>query len=70
MENVIISEDKDVKNYISKALIQGAQARVKHTGQIVDLIRVSSHGISVVSYRSGGEYFISNKYLEPITIVH
>ncbi|VAW54851.1 hypothetical protein MNBD_GAMMA05-1820 [hydrothermal vent metagenome] len=52
------------------ALIEGGKARIKHTGQIVELKRVSEHGISVVSFRTGGEYFISNKYLEPVYSVH
>lgn len=52
------------------ALRPGAKARVKNTGQIVELKRVSEHGISVVSFRTGGEYFISNKFLEPVFTVH
>ena len=51
-------------------LIEGEKARIKHTGQIVNLKRVSDHGISMVSFRTGGEYFISNKYLEPLYIIH
>jgi len=52
------------------ALIEGGKARIKHTGQVVELKRVSEHGISVVSFRTGGEYFISNKYLEPVYGIH
>ena len=52
------------------ALIAGEKARIKHTGQVVELKRVSEHGISVVSFRTGGEYFISNKYLEPVYSIH
>ena len=48
----------------------GAKARIKNTGQVVELKRVSEHGISVVSFRTGGEYFISNKFLEPVFTVH
>lgn len=48
----------------------GAKARVKHTGQIVDLKRVSHHGISLVSFRTGGDYIISNIYLSPVVVVH
>lgn len=51
-------------------LKQGTKARIKHTGQVVELKRVSSHGISVVSFRTGGDYFISNKFLEPIFTFH
>ncbi len=54
----------------SAALIEGGKARIKHTGQVVELRRVSEHGISVVSFRTGGEYFISNKYLEPVYTLH
>ena len=48
----------------------GAKARIKNTGQVVELKRVSEHGISVVSFRTGGEYFISNKFLEPVHSLH
>ncbi|MCW8852297.1 MAG: hypothetical protein OQK44_06480 [Gammaproteobacteria bacterium] len=54
----------------ANVLKQGAKARVKNTGQIVELKRVSEHGISVVSFRTGGEYFISNKFLEPVHSLH
>ena len=56
--------------FYTNVLQQGAKARVKNTGQIVELKRVSEHGISVVSFRAGGEYFISNKFLEPLHTVH
>ncbi|MBT8118772.1 MAG: hypothetical protein KJN89_03550 [Gammaproteobacteria bacterium] len=55
---------------LANVLEQGAKARIKNTGQIVELKRVSEHGISVVSFRTGGEYFISNKFLEPLHTVH
>lgn len=51
-------------------LMQGEKARIKHTGQIVDLKRVNNHGISIVVFRAGGEYFISNKFLEPVYTFH
>jgi len=51
-------------------LKQGAKARIKHTGQVVELKRVSDHGISIVVFRTGGEYFISNKFLEPAYTCH
>ncbi len=51
-------------------LRQGGRARIKHTGQVVELMRVSDHGISVVAFRTGGEYFISNKFLEPVFTFH
>ena len=52
------------------ALKEGAKVRIKHTGQIVELVRVSEHGISIVAFRTGGEYFISNNFLEPIFTLH
>ncbi len=58
-------------NYISvETLRQGAKARIKHTGQIVELKRVSEHGISVVRVCAGSEYFISNRFLEPLVTLH
>ncbi len=54
----------------ANVLEQGAKARIRNTGQVVKLKRVSEHGIAVVSYRTGGEYFISNKFLEPLHTAH
>ena len=54
----------------ANVLEQGGEARIRNTGLIVELKRVSEHGISVVSFRTGGEYFISNKFLEPLHTVH
>lgn len=54
----------------ANVLKQGAKVRVKNTGQIVELKRVSEHGISVVSLRTGGDYFISNKFLEQLHSLH
>ena len=56
--------------FYTNVLQQGAKARVKNTGQVVEVKRVSEHGISVVSFRAGGDYFISNKFLEPLHTVH
>ena len=61
----IIEQLENTKPY-PVVLQQGEKARIKHTGQIVDLKRVSNHGISLVCFRTGGEYFISNKFLEPV----
>jgi len=67
--------EKNIMSYIEQlesnkscpiTLVQGGKARIMHTGQIVEVTRVSEHGISVVSFRTGGEYFISNKFLEPV----
>jgi len=49
-------------------LKQGGKAIVKHTGQIVELKRVSEHGISIVSFHTGGDYFMLNNSLEPATV--
>lgn len=46
----------------------GAKAVIKHTGQIVELKQVSEHGISMVTFRTGGDYLMSNKFLEPVLI--
>jgi hypothetical protein len=56
--------------YPAATFKQGAKVRIKYTGQIVDLKRVSESGISVVSFRAGGECFISNKFLEPVFTLH
>ena len=65
-----IIEQLESVNLYPVILRQGAKARIKHTGQIVELKRVSDHGISMVSFRTGGEYLISNKFLEPVTAIH
>lgn len=56
--------------FYANALEQGAKARLKNTGQVVEVKRVGEHGISVVSFRSGGDSFISNKFLEPVHTLH
>ncbi len=65
-----IIDQLEHQNGEETTLVQGGIARVKHTGQIVNLKRVSDHGISVVSFRTGGDYFISNKFLEPVIVLH
>lgn len=65
-----IIEQLENSGFNTAVLKQGEKARIKHTGQIVDLKSVSAHGISVVSFRTGGDYFISNKFLEPVSTVH
>ena len=64
-----IIEQLESKYYLA-TLMQGSKARIKHTGQVVELKRVSEHGISIVSFRTGGDYFISNKFLEPVVSIH
>lgn len=65
----ILEQLKDYGNSQS-ILKQGAKARIKHTGQIVELKSVSQYGISLVEFRAGDEYFVSNKFLEPVFVFH
>lgn len=57
-------------NRCTTAFKEGGKARVRNTGQIVRLKRVSVHGISLVSVQTGGEYFMSNRFLEPLSGCH
>lgn len=70
MTRMSIIEQLEYQNLHAAALMQGTKARIKHTGQVVELKSVSEHGISMVSFRTGGEYLISNKYLEPFLALH
>ena len=47
----------DIKN-----LQQGAKARIKSTGQVVEIKRVSDHGFSIVRFKTGGDYMVSVSY--------
>ena len=49
----------DIKN-----LQQGMAARVKETGQVVQIKQVSDHGIALVKFRTGGEFLMLNDRLE------
>ena len=51
----------DIKN-----LEQGKSARIKSTGQVVEVKRVSEHGIALVQFKTGGEYLLLNERLEGI----
>ena len=51
----------DIKN-----LQQGQNARIKSTGQVVEVKRISDHGISLVRFKTGGEYLLLNERLESI----
>jgi hypothetical protein len=53
----------DIKN-----LQQGAKARIKNTGQIVEIKRVSNHGFSIVSLKTGGDYMVLNDRLEAAVV--
>ena len=50
-----------------KHLEQGKTARIKSTGQVVEVKRVSDHGIALVQFKTGGEYLLLNERLEGIT---
>lgn len=51
----------DIKN-----LQPGQNARIKSTGQVVEVKRISDHGISLVRFKTGGEYLLLNERLEGI----
>ena len=53
----------DIKN-----LQQGAKARIKSTGQIVEIKRVSNHGFSIVRFKTGGDYMVLNDRLETASV--
>lgn len=69
-EVMSIVEQLDGCPHCPVELKQGAKARIKCTGQIVELKRVSNHGVSMVKFRTGGEYLMSNRFLEPVFIFH
>ncbi len=52
-----------------KNLQQGTKARIKNTGQIVEIKRVSSHGFSIVRFKTGGDYMVLNDRLEAASSV-
>ena len=47
-------------------MLEGGKARIKTTGQVVNIKRWSSHGIAVVQFRTGGEYILPVHKLIPI----
>lgn len=51
----------------SLQLREGGKALIKHTGQVVDVKRVSQHGIAVVAFRTGGEYVMLHNRLVPVS---
>ncbi|MBT8129646.1 MAG: hypothetical protein KJP10_06625 [Gammaproteobacteria bacterium] len=53
----------DIKN-----LQQGVKARIKSTGQIVEIKRVSNHGFSIVRFKTGGDYMVLNDRLETTSV--
>jgi hypothetical protein len=50
----------------TKYLQQGEKARIKSTGQVVEVMRVSNHGFSIVRFKTGGDYMILNERLETV----
>ncbi len=49
-----------------KPLHEGELARIKSTGQVVEIKRISNHGFSVVKFKTGGDYMILNEKLAGI----
>lgn len=49
-----------------KYIQKGKSARIKSTGQVVEVKRVSDHGISLVRFKTGGEYLLLNEKLEGV----
>ena len=49
-----------------RTIQEGGKARIKNTGQVVDVKRVSKHGIAVIAFRTGGEYFMLHRQLIPV----
>jgi hypothetical protein len=50
----------------SKYLQKGATARIKETGQLVEVTQISDHGIAMVRFRTGGQYILLQDRLESI----
>ncbi len=65
-----IMEQLQCFTFGAEELVKGASVRIKLTGQIAELKSVSAHGISIVSFSTGGDYFISNRFLEPVPTLH
>lgn len=59
------NKQQEYENIRTACLMQGKKATIKSTGHVVELKRVSEHGVSVVSF-GGADYFISNIFLEPV----
>ena len=52
-----------------KNLKKGKSARVKQTGQIVQVKQLSDHGVALVKFRTGGEFLMLNDRLESVETV-
>lgn len=42
------------------------RARLTTTGQVVNIKKISPHGIALIGFKTGGEQFVLNKHLEPV----
>lgn len=51
---------------LRSGMLEGGKARIKTTGQIVNVKRWSTHGIAVIEFRTGGEYILPVHKLIPI----
>lgn len=49
-----------------KILHKGVNARIKKTGQVVEVAQISDHGIALVKFRTGGQYILLNDRLEGV----
>lgn len=47
-------------------ILEGGKARIKATGQVVNVKRWSKHGIAVIEFKTGGEYILPVHKLIPI----
>jgi hypothetical protein len=47
-------------------LQEGGKARIKNTAKVVEVKRVSQHGIAVVAFKAGGEFFMLRDRLIPV----
>lgn len=50
-----------------KYLSQGATARIKQTGQVVEIKQISDHGVALVKFKTGGQYILLQDRLEGIS---
>jgi hypothetical protein len=57
---------KKGKNMQKKYLSQGASARIKQTGQVVEIKQISDHGVALVKFKTGGQYILLHDRLEGI----
>lgn len=49
-----------------KHLSRGAAARIKQTGQVVEVKQLSDHGVALVKFRTGGQYVLLQDRLEGV----